>query len=175
MIFVGFVLLVICLQTCLSGKVLRTRYYENGTSVECQSIRCPNNENFVPCTDPLADGKHDICRPCPTDKPRTSDVVDSQHFSDPPPICTSETEKCFCEEDAELINPVECHNTLIPKCQCNVTAGYYGQDPKLCSPSDNKLCKQPGFELNLDGSCNKCPEGSYKNHDGFGRCRQQPS
>ena len=58
----------------------------------------------------------------------------------------------FHISEAELVNPVECAKTLLPNCSCNITAGYYGLDPKACQLSENKQCKLPGYELKQDGN-----------------------
>lgn len=48
------------------------------------------------------------------------------------------------------MNPGECYNNLNPECECDVSRGYFGSDPKLCKLSDNH-CSSTGFELALNG------------------------
>ncbi|CAG2196793.1 unnamed protein product [Mytilus edulis] len=116
----------------------------------------------------------DTCVPCPLNRPISVDKFNSAHFTDPPDnICKDPDERCVCTYEAKLVNPGECYNNLNPKCQCDVSRGYFGSDPKLCKLSDNH-CSSTGFELVLNGSCLKCSDDTYKDQIGYGKCEQQP-
>ncbi|OPL21089.1 hypothetical protein AM593_10755, partial [Mytilus galloprovincialis] len=128
-----------------SEKRSSVRFYANGTNTTCLGIVCPRNFIFVPCT--LGDGRKDTCVPCPLDRPISVDKFNSAYFTDPPDnICKDPDERCVCTYEAKLVNPGDCYNNLNPECECDVSRGYFGSDPKLCKLSDNH-CSSPGFEL----------------------------
>ncbi|XP_052082241.1 uncharacterized protein LOC127719913 isoform X2 [Mytilus californianus] len=158
-----------------SEKRSRIRFYPDmpdDTNTSCLGIVCPRNFIFVPCT--LGDGRKDTCVECPLDRPISVEKFDSAFFSEPPDnICKDPDEICVCTEEAKLMNPKECLNNLNPECQCDVSRGYIGSDPKLCKLSENP-CSSTGFELVLNGSCLKCSDDKYKDQIGYGKCEQQP-
>lgn len=147
----------------------RTRSFPNGTLTVCEGIICQYNEIFVPCTS--GDGKKDTCAKCPQDKPVSIEKFDSSSFEEPPTVCQDPKEKCQCYPEAELMNHDECMRTLQPVCKCNTSAGYVGENPNLCMPSEK--CKEPGYELLLNDTCHRCSEGTYKDISGFGKCQPQ--
>ncbi|CAC5389243.1 unnamed protein product [Mytilus coruscus] len=124
------------------------RSFPNGTETTCLGIVCPKNFIFEPCT--LGDGKNDKCVSCPPDRPISVAKFDSSSFYEPPDnVCKDPHEICICADEAKLMNPEECLNNINPECQCDVSRGYIGSDPKLCKLSENS-CSFPGFELALN-------------------------
>ncbi|XP_063410914.1 uncharacterized protein LOC134693899 isoform X2 [Mytilus trossulus] len=165
-------LVVFCLL-CLILSVFcktRTRFFQNGIKTTCLGIVCPKDFIFEPCT--LGDGKNDKCVECPPERPISVAKFDSAFFYEPPDVCKNPSEECVCAAESKLINQRECLNNLNPECQCDVSRGYFGSDPKLCKLSENP-CSFPGFELALNGSCLQCADQFYKEQIGHGKCKKQ--
>lgn len=144
-------------------------------SVCCKTVKCGLNEDYRLCNDTHTE---DACIPCTPNTfnhyglDTSLEYYHGQHQN----VCKKATEICVktaCLAEATIVNFDECLRNGIVTCECDLSRGFCGEDPRTCRTwGGNKTEIKKGMELTLNCKLKKCSDGNFKDIEGYGKCHK---
>ncbi|GFN74294.1 hypothetical protein PoB_000080000 [Plakobranchus ocellatus] len=132
----------------------------------CLPTRCGRGHVVKPCRQ---NGTEDSCEPC--GKSLNQSRRTSSYNMDE---CTYWPLDEGCKNDSGYFNE---NDSRSKDCVCNIEKGLYFQRPEMPDHSVlNAFCQRvshpckPGYELNLNGTCDKCKNNYFKNDTNYNLC-----
>lgn len=142
-------------------------------SICCETKICGLNKDYQLCNDTY---RKDTCIPCPpnTFNQYNIDTSEKYYNGQHQNVCKKATEICVktaCLEEATIVNFDECLRTGKVTCECALSRGFCGEDPRTCRPWGGNVTElKKGMELTLNCQLKECNDGNFKDKEGYGKC-----